>query len=242
MYVRTLCLMLIAACFLAVPHTASAEELLFVSEEWQDGTNADGTGFYWDLLRKVYEPAGYSLTFKVMPYARAVDQVLQGKAIAWVGSYKDEEDTAVYPATSFDADIVTGVFKAGSLDAGQGQAALTGKTVGWIKGYSYDDYLEVAMTKDTVTSRESGIKMVSAGRLDVYLDAAAEIEIVQEGGEVDFSGLETAEFLQLPLYMAFAPDKNDLVKIWDERMKQMHDAGELKPFYDKAGYASVYPF
>lgn len=220
----------------------ASQTLIFVSEEWEGQTNADGTGFYWDLLRNVYEPAGYAVQFSVMPYARAVKMVVDGEAHAWVASYIDEEGV-IYPQIPFDTDKVAGVFRKGELDPAQGQLALEGRDVGWIRGYSYDDYLDVQVNKNELNNRENGLQMVERGRLDVYLDAAVDIRIAMEQDVVDRAHLEKAVFLELELFMAFQNGETgvELAQIWDERMKELHETGELRALYAAAPDAR-YPF
>lgn len=230
---RVFTLMIIACSLFCHTGPARASQTLtFVSEEWEGRTNADGTGFYWDLLRAIYEPAGYTLQFSVMPYARAVKTVVDGEAHGWVASYIDEEEV-VYPQTAFDTDKVAGVFRKGELDPAQGQKALEGRNVGWIRGYNYDDYLDVQVVKNELNSRESGLQMVERGRLDVYLDAAQDIQIVKDQGVVDMELLEKALFLELKLYMAFQHGEtgHKLAQIWDSRMKDLHDNGKLRAIY-----------
>jgi polar amino acid transport system substrate-binding protein len=240
---RFFTLMIIACSLFCYTGPARASKnLTFVSEEWEGRTNADGTGFYWDLLRAIYEPAGYTLQFSVMPYARAVKMVVDGQAHGYVASYIDEEEV-IYPQTAFDTDKVAGVFRKGELDPAQGQNALEGRNVGWIRGYNYDAYLDVPVVKNELNSRESGLQMVERGRLDVYLDAAVDIRIAMEQDVVDRNQLEKALFLELKLYMAFQNGETGryLAKVWDDRMKELHDNGELRTLYSQDPDA-WYPF
>lgn len=234
----------ILAAAILLPATALAEEIVIVSEEWEEATNADGTGFYWDVIKKVFEPAGYTVKTETMPYARSVNAVEKGQAHAWVASYINETDWAVYPAVNLDADQVAGVFKKGALDPAKGAAALDGKNVGWIKGYGYDEYLDVPVTMQEVTSRDSGMKMVERDRMDVFLDAKHELKAELEKGEVDAAALEMADFLELKTYLAFQNSDlgRKLAQVWDERMKELHASGELKALYSGAAYTEVYPF
>jgi len=87
----------------------AADKITFirlVSEEWEGATNKDGTGFYWDIARAVYEPLDIKVQYQVAPYARGVSDVETGKADAWVGSYENEAEFAVYPVHALDADNV----------------------------------------------------------------------------------------------------------------------------------------
>lgn len=107
MAIRTL---LLAMLLSVAPWVAAAEgvpkQIHLVSEEWLDYTNADGTGVAWDVLRKVFEPAGVKVVPQSAPYSRAVGLVKRGEADAWVGSYKQENADNLYPRWHFDMDHI----------------------------------------------------------------------------------------------------------------------------------------
>ncbi len=222
---------------------ARAEDkvVLLVSEEWEDATNADGTGFYWELARAVFEPAGYTVKHEVYPYARAVNMVGSKEAHGWMGSYIDEENFAVYPQHAFDADSVSAASRPGEFDDAAGVANLAGKRVGWVRGYSYDDFIDVDFGQPHLLSNlEGGLKMVEAKRLDYVLDAAMELK----NAGLEAKGLEYHKLMDLELYIAFADTEEGraLAQLWDKRLEAMHAAGELKPIYEQHGYTEYYPF
>lgn len=223
---------------------AEIKNIVAVSEEWENGTNADGSGFYWELLDLVYGKDGISVEKRVMPYERAVNMVKSDKADLWVGSYAEEEEFALYPSHEMDADIVVAVFKKGHLDISKGESGIEGKRVGWIRGYDYDSYLKVPVEANELKNRAGGIKMVASDRLDAFLDAKTEIELEIKNSNIDTSNLDIAELLKLKLFMAFSNTEKgkELAKIWDARLQELHESGELKAFYDKNGYTSYYPF
>ncbi len=52
------------------------------SEDWEDYTAADGHGLGWDVLRKVFEPAGVKLDIRSEPYTRSVGLAERGEVDA----------------------------------------------------------------------------------------------------------------------------------------------------------------
>jgi len=60
----------------------------------------------------------------------------------------------------------------------------------------------------------------------------------------DKKDIKIEPFMQLKTYMAFAKNKRgeQLVKLWDENMKKLHQNGKLKQIYDKADFINFYPF
>lgn len=234
-------ILVLLALVAAVGHS---ESIVAVSEEYEDATNADGSGFYWDLIRAVYSSTEYDLELQTFPYSRAVAMVESKRADLWVASYADEEDFAIYPKYAFDADDVSALYlssKYGDVT----ESDLAGKRVGWVLGYGYDEYLDVPMTPSPVPNRDVAIQLLQAGRVEFFLDAAWELEAILDdlpaGRQAEFS---YNSIKPLPLYMAFAdtPKGRRLAQVWDDRMEEMHARGELQAIYAaNEDYTDFYP-
>ncbi|MFK0314028.1 substrate-binding periplasmic protein [Pseudomonas sp. NPDC090233] len=240
MAIRTV---LLAILLSFVPWVAAAEgvpkQIHLVSEEWLDYTNADGSGVAWDVLRKVFEPAGVKVVPQSAPYSRAVGLVKRGEADAWVGSYKDENDDNLYPRWHFDMDHIYALGLAGkpvpTLDT-VGQYRLA-----WVRGYDYGSYLPNVKNFREIQRREGILPMLEHDRVDFYIDAQTEVDYVlgQSPHPERFRRTHVAE---LPLYLAFA--RNDQAKalrdLFDKRMAELVRSGELRPIFEH--WKQPYPF
>ena len=220
-----------------------------VSEEWENNTNKDGTGLYWDIFRKVYEMDNIQLNIRIVPYARSVHMVKVKKADAWVASYIDEESFALYPKWHFDADIVSALFRKEKFPEWKGIQSLANKTVAWVRGYDYDQYINVKMKIDELNSRDSAIAMLVKNRIEVLLDALVEIqnelkktEKLQKLG-FDMKDYRIEQLLQLNLYLAFVKNERGqkLLDIWDKNFPILLKNGEIKKLYEKYKITR-YPF
>ena len=240
MAVRTV---LLAMLLSIAPWVTAAEgipkQIHLVSEEWLDYTNADGTGVAWDVLRKVFEPAGVEVVTQSAPYSRAVGLVKRGEADAWVGSYKEENDDNLYPRWHFDMDHIYALGLAS-------KPAPTLDTIGkyrlaWVRGYDYGSYLPNVREFRGIQRREGILPMLEHDRVDYYIDALTEVDYVlgQASQPERFRRTHVAE---LPLYLAFA--RNDQAKalcdLFDKRMKELVRSGELKPIFEY--WKQPYPF
>ncbi|GLH34745.1 MULTISPECIES: transporter substrate-binding domain-containing protein [Pseudomonas] len=240
MAIRTVLL----AILFSVAHGALAAEgvpkqVHLVSEEWLDYTNADGTGVAWDVLRKVFEPAGVKVVAKSAPYSRAVGLVKRGEADAWVGSYKDENDDNLYPRWHFDMDHIYALGLAS-------KPVPTLETVGqyrlaWVRGYDYGSYLPNVKESREIQRREGILPMLEHDRVDFYIDALTEVDYVlgQTSQPERFRRTHVAE---LPLYLAFARNEHGkaLRELFDRRMAELVRSGELKPIFQH--WKQPYPF
>ena len=122
---------------------SSPAEIVLASEEWANATNKDGTGLYWDIFRAVYEPVGIKTKFIIRSYKGSVSLVRKNQADAAVGIHPEKIQGALSSRYPFVKDYVLVLFKKTKLYQWNGQETLEDKKVGWIKGYSFDEYLEV---------------------------------------------------------------------------------------------------
>jgi polar amino acid transport system substrate-binding protein len=215
------------------------KQIRLVSEEWLDYTNADGTGVAWDVLRKVFEPAGVEVVTQSAPYSRAVGLVKRGEADAWVGSYKEENDDNLYPRWHFDMDHI---YALGLASKPVPTLDTIGKyRLAWVRGYDYGSYLPNVREFREIQRREGILPMLEHDRVDYYIDALTEVDYVlgQASHPERFRRTHVAE---LPLYLAFA--RNDQAKalcdLFDKRMKELVRSGELKPIFEH--WKQPYPF
>jgi polar amino acid transport system substrate-binding protein len=212
--------------------------LLAISEEWTDYTNADGTGLAWDLLRKVYEPAGYKVSTRTEPYIRSVGLVQRGEADLWVGSYKDET-RSLYPRWNFDIDQV---YALGLASRPSPDVNLLGQyKLAWVRGYQYQRYLP-NIKRYTEVQRRSGIlSMLDLGRADYYIDALDEIQALLRNTS-NKSAYKVTPVIELPLYLGFADSQKgqQLRTIFDQRMDELVPSGQLRELYAK--WHQPYPF
>ncbi|MDU9404090.1 transporter substrate-binding domain-containing protein [Pseudomonas sp. zfem004] len=239
MGVRTVVLALMLLVAPAAMARDTPAQVRLVSEEWLDYTNADGSGVAWDVLRKVFEPAGVKVVTQSAPYSRAVGLVRRGEADAWVGSYKEENDDNLYPRWHFDMDHIYALGLAGKpvpTPDNVGQYRLA-----WVRGYDYASYLPNVHNFREVQRREGILPMLEHDRVDFYIDAQTEVDYVlgQSPHPERFRSTHVAE---LPLYLAFTRSEQGkaLSALFDKRMAELVRSGELKPIFER--WKQPYPF
>lgn len=235
----------IATILAAVAMPAASETIEVHTEAWQDYTEKDGTGFAWDVIRAVYKPADIDLEISTVPYARAVANVTSGKADAWVGSYADEADAAIYPEWHYDADKVEALYHRQHAGKWSGNADLKGARVAWIRGYKMDKYINVPMKEHRLSRRESAVLMLGLGRVDYFLDAAYEIDRLLDNLPDDLSSADfgRVHVTNLPLFLGFAPTEQgrEFAELWDARFPILLKNGTIAEIYDKHNM-DVWPF
>ncbi|MGN8261726.1 transporter substrate-binding domain-containing protein [Pseudomonas sp. SMSB3] len=214
-------------------------QIRLVSEDWLDYTNADGTGVAWDVLRKVFEPAGVKVVTQSAPYSRAVGLVKRGEADAWVGSYKDENEDNLYPRWHFDMDHIYALGLAGKPPP---SLATVGEyRLAWVRGYDYASYLPNVRNYREIQRREGILPMLEHERVDFYIDAQTEVDYVL-GQTSQPQRFRSTHLAELPLYLAFANNEQAraLRDLFDRRMAAVVRSGELKAIFER--WKQPYPF
>lgn len=215
--------------------TPNIKEVLFVSEPVDGVLHEDGSGLYADIVKKIYEPLNIKVSIKIYPYNRAVQQVQSKNADAWLGSYVDEEDFALYPKYYFDEDIVTAMVKKEKFPTFDGMNSLLGKNICWLRGYDYDDFIDVDIIQHERNNRKSILLSLENDRFDIYLDAEYDIKEAIKKYNFDASKYSFYEVLSLKLYPAFRNDERgkQLRDMWDAQFEKFLKDGSLKEIYIK---------
>jgi len=237
-------LLFIILLFMQIQLLAISKEVFVVSESWEEYTNKDGSGLYFDIVKLVYEPIGIKVKIKIYPYTRAVQMVKKKQADFWLGSFFNEEDYALYPKYHFDKDIVSAMFKKDKYKEFKGIETLRNQKVGWIRGYAYDEDIDIPMQINKRNTRISLLKSLKKNRFDIILDDKYDIKHAIKKINFDVSEYAFIEILESNLYPAFRDDEKgeELRKIWNERMKTLIENGLLKKVYVKNDSLIDYPY
>lgn len=214
-------------------------KVMLASEDWDDYTNADGTGLAWDVLRQVFEPAGVKLLTRTVPYTRSVGLAQRGEVDGWVGSYRDEAKGVLYPHWHFDSDHI---YALGLASTPVPTAATLGDyRLAWVRGYKYEAYLPNVHRFNQIERRDGILPMLEHARADFYIDALTEVTVVLDQAQ-DRSQFRLTHIAELPLYVGFADNERGraLMAVFDQRMAVLVKNGELKRIFER--WKQPYPF
>ncbi|MBA5958585.1 transporter substrate-binding domain-containing protein [Pseudomonas lactis] len=236
---RWLLIVLCTFVSLAQADTPVPGKIVLASEEWNDYTNRDGSGLAWDLLRRVFEPAGITLETRSVPYTRSVGLAQRGEADGCVGTYRDEVSAVLYPRWNFDADHVYALGLATS--ATPTLATLGNYRLAWVRGYKYEEYLPTVRRFNQIERRSGILPMLQHGRADFYIDALTEAKYVLSQAQ-DPALFKLTHIAELPLYVGFADTERGraLMAVYDQRLGILVQTGELKAIFER--WKQPYPF
>ena len=221
------------------------DTLIVYTEAWTDYTERDGSGFAWDILRAVYQPAGITIEKHFVPFARAVRMVTEGRGDAYPGAYRDGSAGSIYPELPYDTDTLAVLCRRERAAAWQGAQSLETGVVSWIIGYRLDAYLAPDMQVERAKTRTQALRMLKHGRIAYYLDARYEIRHLLEDPPIalDRSRYAWREAAKIPMYVAFddSPRGRHFRAIWNTRFRKLLHAGTIAAIYDRYGF-DVWPF
>ncbi len=221
------------------------KEIIIVSESWADATEKDGTGLYWDIMRQVYEPLGYKITYFTTNYSRSAYLVKNQKMDIFLGSYINEQENILYPRWHFDAEQVAAAYKPSVIKDWKGEESLQGRTIGWVKGYGYDEYLvKFNFAIQEVKNRRQGLSLVDSERIDMLIDAYSEIEeAFEDNNKVDRRDFAVSVLTNLKLYPGFSDSERGetLRDIYDERFELLLYNGEIAALFQQYEW-EFFPF
>lgn len=227
-------LIMIAAVFSA----AAQSNILIATPEWEGSTNKDGSGFYFDIMRAVFEPAGYKVTHRIVPWDRATMMVQKGQADLMLGTYYEAENLNKrhYPKWPFEIEETVAVFKKSRVSDWKGMESLHGQTAVWPRGYDYHEFMEgIVPVWSETDGTELGIKMLAGDRMLYYIDAANDVNVIFKKLGINKADYRIEVIMADDLYPGFSPsDKGRaLAKIYDERIAALIKSGELQKIYAK---------
>ncbi|SFU99924.1 MULTISPECIES: type 2 periplasmic-binding domain-containing protein [Pseudomonas] len=209
------------------------------SEAWDDYTNADGSGLAWDLLRQVFEPAGFKLQTRSVPYTRSVGLAQRGEVDGWVGSYPGEVKGVVYPHWRYDSDHIYALGLATTPTPTL--TTLANYRLAWVRGYKFEAYLPNVQRFNQIERRDGILPMLQHGRADFYIDSLTESKFVLSQAK-DPTQFKLTPVVELPLYVGFTDSERGrvLAGVFDQRMDALVKSGELRPIFER--WHQAYPF
>ena len=230
----TLFLLFYPVCFPALAGNIPGE-IIFASEERSKAANRDGTGLYWDIVRAVYESMGIKTKIIIQSYNGSVGLVKQHKVDAAVGIFPDTIRETVFSRYPFVTDDVLVLFKKDKFSQWDGQQTLKNRKVAWMKGYAYDEYLEVPVIKKEFYTREAILRRLDSDQIDFFMDTRNDVGSVLNKGIIDVTRYTVETVLELERYLVFANNNKGkkLKQIFDFRFPYLVQSGEIERLYDK---------
>lgn len=229
---------------IAIP--ASAQTITVRADSWMPYTGdpaAERPGYCIEIIKAIFEPAGYTIDYQTVAWTRAVADVEADRIDAIVGGDQHDCPKCLFPEQPIGISQNFFYVKKGNPWTFQGIDSLKGQRLGVIDGYSYDtglidDYIHAGDIPDVQKATgdlalERNLRKLEANRLDVIIEnnyvlpnTLSEISMAQDS-VVPAGKANKADVI----FISFAPGKESskkYLKIWSEGIKKLRESGKLK--------------
>ena len=207
-----------------------------VAPEWEDYTNADGTGMYWEILQTIYSNQDIKLKPSSVSWNRALKMVTKYQIYnAIIGEYLDSESPLLFPKYHIEVESLA-VLSKNSEAAFVDMSSLAGKRVGWLKDYDLIDESEIDFTLREYRTVQQGLQLLDEGKLDYIIDEWDELASALSSNNLS---LDDYQMKNMPegtdVYVAFADNaiSKFLIEVYNEEVEAMVKSGSMQAIYKK---------
>lgn len=153
---------------------ATAEEITLATLEWEPyvGEQLDQFGFTADIVRTVFQHAGYTVNIEFMPWARVLKLVERGKYAAAFPGYYSEERAQIYALSAAFANGPLGFYALKESDISYTTLEeLKPYKIGVVRGYVNTPEFDAAefLQKDEADSDANNLEKLLRKRVDLIV-------------------------------------------------------------------------
>ncbi|BAJ00090.1 conserved hypothetical protein [Shewanella violacea DSS12] len=225
---------------ITLPVQALAETPIIrvATDNWIGYTNLDGSGYYFDILKRVFPQGDWQVDIEIVPFSRVRYLLHQQKVDMALGFYPDDKVNSIYSDIPVEIDTVDIAVTPELAAMWQGVDSLAQKKVQALLEYRFDELIPVPMYYEESVNLLDLLNRVNQGKIDAVLDYKP--DILSKVAELD----QPRQFViidnvfRLEVYFVFSnTDKGSQLKIhFDKELKKLIDSGELdRLFRDYVG-------
>jgi polar amino acid transport system substrate-binding protein len=230
-----------------------AEDIVLVADPWppfniQPGS--DREGYLVDVARAVFEPAGHTVTYMIVPWKRAIDGTRAGRYAGAIGASKTDAAGFVFPDEELARNVLSFYTRTDNPWRFEGPASIETVSIGVAAGYDYrrwlNDYIRVHRGNDRRVQVVAGanplkqnLQKLLLKRIDVVVDTEAAIRFTaKEMGILE--AIHAAGYGVEPayIYIAFSPvlaGSPRLASLLSEGIADLRRSGRLQAILDRYG-------
>lgn len=231
----------------------SAQTITLVADEWppfNTTMNSEEEGYLVEIARKVFESQGYTIVYENMPWKRALEMTLTGKADGAIGASKNDGKGLIFPSEELARTKMAFYVKDGTPWRFTERSSISQVSLGAIAGYDYRNWLNtyIQANKDNFTKVQiitgdeplkRNLTKLMLGRIDAVVDNEAVIQYVAKKMGISDT-IECAGYDSEPsfIYIAFSPNNPESPKhaeMLSQGIVRLRENGELKKILDKYG-------
>ena len=155
--------------------SANSKVIIGLQNEWPPYIIAGNppTGLSVDIIKAAYATQGYDIQIQIKPWSRALKEVEHGRDVVVIAAWYSEtrKDTLLFSEPYLYNEISLVTLEGKQFEWGT-YKDLSGKSVGVIKSYAYDDDFLTSpwFTRVESTDLLTNIHKVMNGRIDMFIE------------------------------------------------------------------------
>ncbi|MBN1501755.1 MAG: transporter substrate-binding domain-containing protein [Spirochaetes bacterium] len=223
--------------FIPLSINAGKNSLKVATPEWVNQTNGNGTGLYFEIIKAVFEPEGFTVEYAIVPWPRAEYMVKTGESDVMPGDIKTETNNFIYPDQIFLNEITSTIFKKNKIQW-LGKSSLQNRKCIWLTGYNYQKTLGEKVTWFEIDNREAAVKAILADRSDFYIDAKIDISYYFRKHPEQKNLFEFRDIYSVDIYLKFSNNARGkhLSDLYDKRVKKLKNDRKFREIFKKYNY------
>lgn len=232
------------------PHHAQADSVTIVADLWcpyNCEPTSDKPGLLIEIARYGLDKGGHTLEYKILPWARAIEEARLGKYEGIVGAYREDAPDFVFPTDSQIRSIDEAYIKANDTWAFTDMKSLEEISIGVIRDYSYgqevDAYVKKHLDNPSKIQVASGddalqinVKKLLAGRIRAVIEDRAVMTYylnqTNKTKEIIPAGILGGQ----PIFVAFSPKtpkSKEYAALYSQGVTELRNTGKLKEIMKK---------
>ncbi|GGM91131.1 MULTISPECIES: transporter substrate-binding domain-containing protein [Shewanella] len=231
LFFAALCVSLLSFCAFATPNKPVVVHL--VTASWEGFANPDETGYYFDLLRRVFPSPEWQVDVQFMPFARTLYLIESGRVDMVLSVYKGDVKNSLLSENAVELDSIDAAVTPQIAATWAGMESLSHKRVQAMLAYRYNMLTSIPMFYEESSDMLSMLNSVNAGRIDAVLDYKKNMEALIPKLRAPQTFVIIQGVLNAETFFAFAnTEKGQMLKQhFDIEHKKIIDSGEQDRLY-----------
>lgn len=200
---------------------------------WDDFANRDETGYYFELLQRVFPEPEWQLKVQFMPFARSLYLVEHNRTDITLSVYKGDTKKALLTENTVEVDSIDVAVTPELAATWTGLESLSHKRVQAMLAYRYNMLTPVPMYYEESSDMLTMLNSLNAGRIDAVLDYKSNLLMYVPKLKAPQNFVIIQGVLKAETYFAFAnTEKGQMLKHhFDLAHKRLIDSGEQDRLY-----------
>ena len=222
-------------CLAALSSAAAANPVVVnvVTSTWEGYANPDGTGYYFDILQRVFPASQWQLNVQFMPFARTLYLIEHQRADMALSVYPGDIKHSLLSDNPVEIDSIDAAVTPEIAASWVGIESLSHKKVQAMLAYRYNMLTSVPMYYEESSNMLTMLNSLNAGRIDAVLDYQKDILalVPRLKSPQKFNIIQGV--IKAEAYFAFADtDKGMMLKQhFNREHKRLIDSGEQERLY-----------